>query len=344
MVEGILKKERKKYFLFSFILLMIFFICFVVDLSTGSKGFRAEELQRILAYENLSSWYVLQEIRLPRTITAIVVGVALGIGGVIVQNILRNPLATPFTLGISHAAAFGASFAIIVLDAHRSNSEYQIYLILISALVASFLALGIILLLSFYAKLTASSIILAGVSMGALFHALTMFIQYFADDTQLSSAVVWSFGDISKASWNDIYILIALTLPVFLFFQIRALDFNIMLFGDDEGKNLGINTKFLRLMSMFLASLLAAVATSFVGVIAFIGLVAPHLVRLIFKNDYRMLIPYSALCGAILLLLANIGSKALLSPLDIPVGVLTPFIGVPMLIYLLVKKGASNGS
>ncbi len=344
MVENILKKEKKRYFLFSTLLFLIFIICLFIDLSTGSKGFSTQDLQKILQFDNLNSWYVFQEIRLPRTITAIIVGIALGVGGLIVQNILRNPLATPFTLGVSHAAAFGASFAIIVLDAHRSNSEYQIYLILLSALIASFLALGIIMLLSFYAKLTASSIILAGISMGTLFHALTMFIQYFADDTQLASAVVWSFGDISKASWNDIYILLVLTIPVYAFFQIRALDFNIMLFGDEEGKNLGINTKFLRLASMFLASLLAAVATSFIGIIAFIGLVSPHLVRLVFKNDYRLLIPYSAVCGAILLLMANIGSKSILSPLDIPVGVLTPFIGVPMLIYLLIKKGTSNGS
>lgn len=344
MVEKIISRDKKRYWLSSIFLASFFILIFIADLATGSNGFNVQEFWKILENNNLEDWYILQEIRFPRTITAIVVGVGLGIGGVIIQNILRNPLATPFTLGISHAAAFGASFAIIVLDAHRTNSEYQMYLILICALIASFLALAIILALSFYAKLSPSSIILAGISIGALFHALTMFIQYFADDAQLSSAIVWSFGDISKASWSDTYILLFLTIPIYLFFQFKAVDYNIMLFGDDESRNLGVNTKFLRFISMLLASILAAVATSFVGVIAFVGLVAPHLVRLVIKNDYRLLIPYSALVGAILLIIANIGSKSLLSPIDIPIGILTPFIGVPMLIYLLIKKGKSNVS
>lgn len=339
MIETIIHKQKRKYLIFSFVFISLFLVFVLIDLSTGSSGFSFDELKRILEFDNLKDWYIFYELRLPRTVTAIVIGVILGTSGVIVQNVLKNPLATPFTLGISHASAFGASFAIIVLDANRSNSEYQIYLILTCALISALLCLGIILVLSFYAKLTPSSIILAGVSMSALFHALTMFIQYFADDTQLASAIVWSFGDVSKTSYEDIWILLSLAIPIYLFFQLKAMDYNVILFGDNEGKNLGINTKFLRLISMFLASLITAIATSFVGVIAFIGLVAPHLVRLIFKNDYRILVPFSALVGAFLLVLANIGSKSILAPLDIPVGILTPFIGVPMLIYLLIRKG-----
>lgn len=338
MTEAFGKKQKILYLSVGFLLLLCLLIFVLIDLATGAKGFSFEDLYKIITFNKLKEWYIFYEIRLPRALSAIIVGIILGVGGVVTQNVLRNPLATPFTLGISHAAAFGASFAIIVLDAQRGNSEYQIYLVLFCALFSSLASLAVILALSFYARLSTSSIILAGISMGALFHALSMLVQYFADDTQLASAVVWSFGDISKTNYNDITILTFLCIPIYIFFQLKALDLNVLLFGDDEGKNLGIKTKNLRILILFFASFITAIATSFVGVIAFIGLVAPHLVRLVLKNDYRILVPLSALMGAILLVLANIGSKTILLPLDIPVGILTPFIGVPMLLFLLVKK------
>lgn len=338
MTEAFGKKQKILYLSVGFLLLLCLLVFVLIDLATGAKGFSFEDLYKIITFDKLKEWYIFYEIRLPRALSAIIVGVILGVGGVVTQNVLRNPLATPFTLGISHAAAFGASFAIIVLDAQRGNSEYQIYLVLFCALFSSLASLAVILALSFYARLSTSSIILAGISMGALFHALSMLVQYFADDTQLASAVVWSFGDISKTNYNDITILTFLCIPIYIFFQLKALDLNVLLFGDDEGKNLGIKTKNLRILILFFASFITAIATSFVGVIAFIGLVAPHLVRLVLKNDYRILVPLSALMGAILLVLANIGSKTILLPLDIPVGILTPFIGVPMLLFLLVKK------
>lgn len=338
MVESIIKRQRRKYLSTFFVLVIILFLAVFFDLSTGPDGFSLKELERIICLDQLDKWYVFMNLRLPRVLTALVMGVILALGGIIMQNILKNPLATPFTIGISHAAAFGASFAIIILGVQRVNTQWQLYLVLFCALLSSLLCLGIIMLLSLYAKLSASSIILAGISISALFHALTMFTQYFADDTQLASAVVWTFGDISKTNYKDISILFAFTLPIYLYFQYKANDYNALAFGDSEAKNLGINTRNLQIISIFLASLLTALATSFVGVVAFIGLVAPHLVRIILKNDYRILIPFSVMTGAIILILADICSKILLAPIDIPIGILTPFIGTPMLIYLITKK------
>lgn len=290
------------------------------------------------------STYTVWNIRLPRTIGAVIAGAGLGISGAAMQNILKNPLASPFTIGVSHGAAFGAAFAIIVLGAGQSylagNEAVSInspFIVMLSAFTGSMISVLCILGLSMLRNITAESVILAGVALSAFFGASTMFLQYFANDIQIAATLFWTFGDLGKAGWQENAIMFVSVLGPFIYFMASSWQNNALQWGDEVAASLGVRIKTIRIITMVASSLTVAVITSFLGIIGFVGLITPHIIKIIIGNDYRFIFPCSALFGALLLVMADIVSRTAMAPVIIPVGIITSFTGAPLFLYLLIR-------
>ncbi len=289
--------------------------------------------------------HVIWNIRLPRTIAALLAGAGLGMAGAVMQNILRNPLASPFTIGVSQGAAFGAAFAIIVLGAGQTQlagtdmvTISSPHLVVASAFIGSLLTVVFILVLSSLKDIAPEAVILAGVALSAFFGAGTMLLQYFGDNVQVAATVFWTFGDLGKAGWAENGMILLAVMPAALFFIADRWNYNALRWGDDVARSLGVRVRRLRVTAMILAALTVAVSTSFLGIIGFVGLMAPHLMRFAVGDDYRFLIPTSAVCGALLLLVSDLVARTVIAPVILPVGIVTSFAGAPLFLYLLARK------
>lgn len=273
---------------------------------------------------------VVWNIRLPRIIAAVVCGWGLSLAGLSLQSLLRNPLASPSTLGISQGAAFGAAFSVVFLGA-------EVVSVTISAFAGAMAATAVILILGRLKSLTPEAVILAGVALSALFASATILVQYVATETQLAVVVFWTFGDVARSSWREIALTAAAVLPASIFFLVRRWDLNALEFGSETATGLGVDVERLRLQGMAAAALMAALVTAFHGVIAFVGLVAPHMARRLVGADHRLLIPFATVLGALLLLAADTVGRILVGSGTLPVGVITSFMGAPMFLYLLIR-------
>lgn len=288
---------------------------------------------------------IIWNIRIPQTLTAIAVGAGLAIAGVVMQSILRNPLASPFTLGISNAAAFGAAVGILLFDAGtQANSATGAvvisnpYTTTVCAFVFSMLTAGIILLIARTRAANPEVMILSGVALSSLFSAGIMAIQYFVDDTKLSSIVFWQFGDVSRATWEQLGLIALVTAVCIGYFMMKRWDLNAIDAGDETAKSLGVNVSRTRITGMIAASLISAIVVSFLGVIGFVGLVCPHVMRRLIGDDNRFLLPGTAVCGALLLLLSDMAARLVIAPQILPVAVITAFLGTPVFLYLIIRR------
>ncbi|NCC24935.1 MAG: iron ABC transporter permease [Deltaproteobacteria bacterium] len=289
---------------------------------------------------------IVWSIRLPQALTDFTAGAGLAVAGAAMQSILRNPLGSPFTLGISHAAAFGAAFAVMLLGGGVMSSSSvgavsvtSPYLTTAAAFAASLLASGAIILVSRTRGVTPEVMVLTGVALGALFTAGTMFLQFFADDAQLAAMVFWTFGDTARASWSELGIMAVVALAGFAYFLSQSWSYNAIDAGDETAKGLGVRVERVRMLGMLVASLVTAVTIAFLGIIGFVGLVVPHMVRRVIGSDHRFLLPASVFVGGLLLLVSDTAARLVLAPHVLPVSVLTAFMGAPVFIYLIVKGG-----
>lgn len=335
---------RKKLFnLFGFALLA-FLVLLSISLGPVPIPF-GDILRTFLRAGSSRRWdTIIFQIRLPQTLTAIFAGAGLAVSGASMQSILRNPLGSPFTLGISGAAAFGAALSVMVLgtgsmhstgaDAVTINNPYATTL---SAFLFCLITAGIILGVAKLKQASPEVMVLTGVALGALYSAGTMFLQYFADDVQLAAMVFWTFGDLARASWRELLIIAAVTLLSLLYFLLNRWNYNALTTGDETARSLGVHVDRVRLVGMTVASLVTATIISFVGIIGFVGLVCPHMVRRIIGDDHRFLLPGSAVTGAVLLLAADTVARIVMAPNVLPVAILTSFLGAPAFIYLLIK-------
>ena len=287
---------------------------------------------------------IVWNIRLPQAAAAIVAGAGLAVSGATMQSILRNPLGSPFTLGISHAAAFGAAFSVMVLGsgimASTNAGAVNItnpYVTTLSAFIFSLAAAGVIMAVSRIRGATPEVMILTGVALGALFTAGTMLLQYFADDVQLAAMVFWTFGDTARASWSELGLITAVTLVASVYFMVNSWNYNAIDAGDETARGLGVHVQRTRLLGMLMATLLTAVIISFLGIIGFVGLVVPHMVRRCIGSDLRFLLPASIVAGGLLLLLSDTAARLMLAPQVLPVSILTAFMGAPVFIALIIR-------
>ncbi|AYK14759.1 MAG: FecCD family ABC transporter permease [Methanosarcina flavescens] len=347
--EDYLAYVRRKYFWIMGGLLLLFFML-VYSISVGAVEIPFYKvIQTLLGQEPVTKsdeniWRIVWNIRLPQALAAIVAGAGLSVAGVVMQSILRNPIASPFTLGVSNAGAFGAAVSVVVLgtgkvqstvaDAIIINNPYMTTMV---AFLFCLLATGVILLISKIRGTSPEVMVLAGVALSSLFTAGTMFLQYFADDTQLAAVVFWTFGDVGRVNWLELEIMTGVVLLAILFFIVNSWNYNAIDAGDETAKGLGVNVERIRLTGMVIAALVSAVIVAFLGVIGFVGLICPHMVRRVIGDDQKYLIPGSTLFGGILLLVSDTAARLIISPYVLPVSVLTAFMGAPAFIYLLLR-------
>ena len=291
-------------------------------------------------------------IRLPRAVTAVLVGAALAAAGTVMQCVLRNPLASASSLGVSQGAAFGAAFGIVVFGGgvvSSANATTAItiqnpYIVTLCAFAFGMISTIIVVGISQLQKnIGPSGLILAGTALSSLFSGASTILQYFADDTKLGAIVFWTFGNLGSTGWRELLILAVVFLAAMIYYLLNRWNYNAMESGADTAKSLGVNTHCVMLVSMGVCSLLAAVAVSFVGIISFVGLVAPHIMRKFVGNDHRYLIPGSAIAGALLLVLADLVSRTVMAPIILPIGALTSFLGAPLFLFLLFKGVKHHG-
>lgn len=316
-----------------FCILLLFFI---IAITLGSYNIKFFDVYKIILNGPESSTVstIVWTYRLPRVLMAILTGGALGVAGTVMQGILKNPLASPFTLGISSAASFGASLA-IVLGVGVTASES---IIVINSFLFTLIAAGAVYGLAQYRGISSETMIMAGIAIMYLFSALTSFLQYIGDSEAVSSIVFWSLGSLARSTWTTVSIaalILFFTFPLLIY---MARSFNALSAGDEVAKSLGVNVEFVRIIGMAVSSLLTASVICFTGTIGFIGLVAPHITRMIIGGDNRFLLPGSIIMGSLLLLSADILGRTILSPVIIPVGIMTSFLGVPFFIYLFLKR------
>jgi iron complex transport system permease protein len=326
--------------------LVFLFVMLVYSISVGEVTIPPSEVLQTILGQNISAKWdsIIWNIRLPQALAAIVAGAGLSVAGVVMQSILRNPLGSPFTLGISNAGAFGAAFSVIVLGSGKMQSTIadsivinNPYLTTIMAFIFCLLATGIILLISRIRGTSPEVMVLAGVALSSLFTAGTMFLQYFADDTQLAAVVFWTFGDVGRVNWLELEIMTGIVLLAVIFFVLNRWNYNAIDAGDETAKSLGVDVVKIRSIGMIIAALVSAVIVAFLGVIGFVGLICPHMVRRIIGDDQRYLIPGSTLLGGIFLLASDTAARLIVSPYVLPVSVLTAFMGAPTFIYLLLR-------
>lgn len=318
---------------FMVLLVGVLFGVALVSLSQGASSFGVKDSFAALFKDSGLAHAIIWKLRLPRIVMAVLVGCGLGLAGTVFQAILRNPLASPYTLGIASGAGFGAVMVIVF-----GGGIYSEYLIagnaFFFALLSSFLILGIARLKGF----TTETMILAGIAIMFLFSSLSSLFQYMGTMEEVHEIVFWFFGSLSKVGWKEISIatvMILLPCPVLLKW---SWDLNLLSAGDESAKALGVNVEKVRMLGVVLASLITAGTICFTGVIGFVGLVSPHITRMVIGGDHRFLIPASALVGAILVLTADTLGRTLWAPQVIPTGIVTSFIGVPFFFYLLMKK------
>ena len=311
----------------------------VLDISLGPARLSLWEVVSTIfipGSAELTTRVIVWDIRMPIALMAVLVGAALSIAGAEMQTILNNPLASPFTLGISAAAGFGAALALVL---GLSIIPFAgIFLVSANAFVFAMIASMTIFVLSGLRGVTVETMVLLGIALVFLFSSLLALMQYIASEQALQQVVFWTLGSLVKATWPKIGIAALVLLVTTPLFVKRVWTLTALRLGDDKAHSLGINVRKLRLQVLISVSILAAAAVAFVGTIGFVGLVGPHVARMLVGEDQRFFLPMSAICGAILLSAASIVSKMITPGAIFPIGIITSLVGVPFFLSLILAK------
>lgn len=332
MLARVYLNRKRKNLLYVGILFLFLLTLMVFSLMIGTYHLSIHEWLKAFFFMSESNpALVIWQIRLPQILTAALAGAGLALCGAVLQIVLKNPLASPFTLGISNSSAFGAALAIFFGSEMFKNP----YAVNMSAFMSSLIATFIIAFISKLKNATNESLILSGVAIGSLFSAFLALLQYFSTDTQISAIIFWMFGDCSRTTYKEIFLMTIVYFLGFLFFLSKSIEYKLLFFGDEHAQSLGVNVENLRIFSMIVSALISATIVAFVGVIGFVGLVAPHIAKRLIGYDYFL--ASSSLIGAIILIVADFVAKNTLHNVVLPVGIVTAFIGAPAFFYLIVK-------
>lgn len=331
------KQRIRRRLLLTGVLVLCLACLIILDIQIGSSNIPFPNLFQSLwesPQGDSSTAFIVWEIRLPMTFTCLFVGASLSLAGLLIQTITNNPLASPYTLGVTAGASFGAAMAITTGFAVFGQSWAGVSL---SALIMALSVSGFIFYLGSKKSLTVTTLILVGVIMNFFFQALQQYLQYRASPEIAQIISGWTFGNLQRASWistsiSSVSWLIALCLSFCLAWKLTALDD-----GAERAKGLGINTDRLRIFVFTVSSVLVSSAVAFIGTVAFVGLISPHCAKLILGDDQRFLIINSSIIGSSLMLGASIISKLMSEGATLPVGIVTSVIGVPFLFFLLMR-------
>ncbi|PWK17911.1 FecCD family ABC transporter permease [Xanthomarina spongicola] len=324
-------------------LIFLLIICFFLNISLGSVSIPTKEIFNSFlgTIENDNWQYIIQDYRLPKAITAILVGSGLGISGLLMQTLFRNPLAGPFVLGISSGASLGV--ALVILGSGIFGGVFATLLvskwtIVIAASLGSFLVLLAVLVVSSKVRDT-MAILIIGLMFGSITAAVVSVLSYFSSAEQLQQYIFWGFGSLGNLSWNEVFIFFIIYCLGLLLSIISIKGLNTLLLGENYAKSLGLNIKQSRFIIIIATSLLAGTITAFAGPIAFIGLAIPHITRQVFNtSNHKILLPAVFLFGSIIMLICDSIAQLPTSDYTLPINAITSLIGAPVVIWLLVRK------
>lgn len=334
LVNQVYRRQRLVKVLILITLALLLLVSFLWDLASGPSRYGLTEVVScIVDCQDKKLDLILWQIRMPVALMAVLIGAMLACAGSQMQTILNNPLADPFTLGISAAAAFGAALA-FVLD-WGLLPVAGLYLVSVNAFFFAMLSALILFAISRMRGMGYQTLVLAGIALMFTFNALLAFLQYIASEDALQQLIFWTLGSLGRASYEKVLICaVVLSVTVAILWRYRD-QLTALRFGDQQAISMGVNVNRLRLMTLLLCALLASVAVAFVGTIGFIGLVAPHIARLLLGEDQRFFLIGSMLAGAILLSLASVFSKLVITGVLLPVGITTSLIGIPCFFILI---------
>jgi len=347
--EALQKNKRKNAMVIIILVISVITLGFVC-LFVGSSHMSIKEcFDALFGKGSAAQVRIIQNIRIPRVLAAIIAGAGLSVAGLIMQTNLNNPMASPATLGVSNAAVFGANLSIIAfaggfLSTGNNLNSYTVganpYSTSLMAFIFSTFSIVLILGLCRLRSFRPGVVVLAGVAIGSVWMAATTILQFYATDVGLSAAVIWTFGDLGRATYKTDIIMAIVVVVGLTVFIITSWRLNALLTGDTAAKSMGVNINTLRFVSMLMASMITAVCVSFLGMIGFVGIICPHVIKKIIGQDHRVSIPASALAGSILLLLADTLSRSMGNGSALPVGAITSILGAPFfLAIILFRKG-----
>lgn len=335
------KKHSYRRIIFILIRLLICAVSFITDVIVGPASLTLRDVWLAVMQSpevSKNADVIIWSIRLPTAVMALLVGASLGIAGAGMQTILDNPLSSPYTLGISAGAGFGASLVVVIgLSSLEFLGEFMVpFGAFVFAGLTSFFIYSINKIKNF----SSETMILAGIGMMFLFQALQSLMQYMATPEALQNIVFWTMGSLTKANWLSISIVLVALLVMLPLMMRESWRLTALKLGDEKASGLGVNVENLRVKIFLFISIITAVAVSFVGTIGFIGIVGPHIARMLVGEDQRYFLPLSAVCGMVILSLASIASKMLIPGAMFPIGIVTAIIGVPFFFSLvLTRKG-----
>ncbi len=309
-------------------------LAFVLGMATGSYAIQWVDFHDFSPTRQ--DWIVLWEIRLPRILLSGIVGCILAIAGASLQGLFRNPLADPGLIGISSGAALAVAILIVVLP--TSGGWMGLYGISVAAFIGGLLTSYFIFRIGRRTSGNVLHLILAGVAINAIAAAGVGFLTYLSNDQQLRTLTFWTMGSFGGALWPVVIVTLSLGIPAILLLQRQASALNRLLLGEQEAAYLGTDVQILKRNIILLTSLAVGVAVAMSGIIGFVGLVVPHLVRLVWKADHRVLLPASAILGAVLTIVADTVARTIVSPAEMPVGIITSLVGGPFFLWLLYRS------
>jgi iron complex transport system permease protein len=342
--------NRKKEFFF--IVVIVYVLLVILAISIGAAHITPLNVLKVILKGipiigdyisgEVSSTYslIIFSVRMPRVVMASFVGMGLAVVGASFQSLFKNPMADPYVLGVSSGAALGAAIAIVIkLSSVVLSTSITTLFAFIGAILTTVLVYSIA---QVRGMVTTTNLLLAGTAVSFFMSAMISIIMVF-NQQDVDKIVFWMMGSFNASSWKNIIIIAPIitvsTVVIYFFYK----DFNLMLTGDENAKSLGVETEKLKKLIVLLSSMIVAVCVSFSGIIGFVGFLIPHMVRLIFGPNNKALIPFSALGGAIFLLLADTVARTIAAPAELPVGAVTSLIGAPYFIYLLIKMKRRSG-
>ncbi|MBS9433276.1 FecCD family ABC transporter permease [Photorhabdus hainanensis] len=328
---------RRRIVMMVFIVLIIG-VSLVLDFTIGPSGLSLSSLwQTLVSPESVDAGtrVIVWDIRLPYALMAVVIGLSLGLAGAEMQTILNNPLASPSTLGVAQAAAFGAALAIVSGIGIPGVPDQ--WFISANAFIFALLAALVLDTITRLTRVATSGVVLFGIALVFTFEALVSMMQFIATEDTLQGLVLWTMGSLARATWIKLGVMLLVFTAVFPISMMNSWRLTALRLGEDRAISFGINVHRLRLGTLLRISILAALAVAFVGPIAFVGLIAPHIARMMFGEDHRFYLPASALIGALVLSMASIASKNLIPGVVIPVGIVTALVGVPFFLSIILR-------
>jgi len=355
--DGRIKAKTQQYYpLILVFLVVLIFLSIVYSLINGQANISIEDIVQILLTKvsggrvgsldgitSNSSVNIIWFVRTPRVILAVFVGMGLAITGAVMQAVVQNPLADPYILGISSGASLGATFAILV--GFGTGSIFSQFGLAFGAFVGAMVAaFGVLVLSGIGGRMTSVKLVLSGSVIGALCSSISSFIVYLANNAEgMKTVTFWAMGSLASASWNKLGVLSVVVVVITSFFLFQHRILNVMLLGDEAAITLGVPLAKYRQLYLLLAALLTGVIVAYSGMIGFVGLIIPHIVRGLIGSDHKRLLPIVALSGTLFMIWADVLSRIIIPNVELPIGIITSVIGAPLFIYIIVKKGYNFG-